>query len=637
MTISSDAVFPYASNNRNYNEMLAKAQELFPYEKPNNQQQQIINKILSVKSPGALMVHAATGSGKTAAALSSLLARVGEKQKIVVITRTISQMEPILREWSRIVGGYQGLRDDNSIHILPMLGKAKLCQQLQVINSSSKGGQIDNQAVHQLCKTLPCRLDPDHPEYNFKNQKNEFNLLKLLNFKLASTALGGAPSIEKTHELYDQLPTCAYFDQRRMLKHAKIVVGTYPYIRQPLLDNLMKNMNVKIRDVYFLIDEAHNLVSTRKSELTRDEVHLLIDLFGENKILKSFMHHMRSKRKIDATKIGSDEEWEFLRMMLSESTPELRKKLYITFHDMCRPEVLKMSGMVQSRGTGFFLTSPNKVELLEPTPDLALAFLNSAALTVYQSGTFTPLHHYRKLFGIYYAELLETKPDITSNRFKCFLRIRGLTSIYNRRGELLYKAMAETIVELSRLSPRHTMVISPSYEFKENVTEKMKEIIDPNAIIEETRQSAAKALSGSIRYSRAPLLLMGVAGGKISEGIEIVDRGKSLISMVIFAGLPFVPPSDDKVVVQRTMQRAARDKRAARQFMQIIPLSRKVRQAYGRTIRADTDRGALVILDFRAEQYLMKELKLLRLTSMDRVTELLKGFFKGYKALEDIR
>ncbi|MHA2404796.1 MAG: helicase C-terminal domain-containing protein, partial [Candidatus Kariarchaeaceae archaeon] len=580
------AAYPYGSNNRNYNEMLAKAQQLFPYEKPNNQQQQIINKILSVKSPGALMIDAATGSGKTAATLSSLMARVTERQKIVVITRTISQMEPILREWARIIGGYKGVQDENAMFILPLLGKAKLCQQHKVINTVGKGGTIDQRAVHQLCKTLPCKLHPDHLEYNFKNQKNEHNLLRLLNFKLASSALGGSPSIEKTHELYEKLPTCGYFDQRRMLKHAKIVVGTYPYIRQPLLDNLLKNMQVKMRDTYFLIDEAHNLVSTRRSVITKDEVQLLIDLFGEVRILKSFMGHMQSKRKIDATKIGSDEEWEFLRGMLTESTPELRKRLYITFHDMCRPEVLKMAEMIQSRGTGFFLTSPKKIELMEPTPDLALAFLNNAALTVYQSGTLTPLHHYRKLFGIHYAELLKTRPDTTSNRFKCFLRVRGLTSLYKRRGELLYKTMAETIIELSKLSPRHTMIISPSYEFKEAVTEKMKEIIDPNTIIEETRQSAARALSGSIRYSKVPLLLMGVAGGKISEGVEIVDKGKSLISMVIFAGLPFTPPSDDRVVVQRAMQRAARDKRAARQFMQAIPLSRKVRQAYGRTIRA---------------------------------------------------
>jgi hypothetical protein len=50
--------------------------------------------------------------------------------------------------------------------------------------------------------------------------------------------------------------------------------------------------------------------------------------------------------------------------------------------------------------------------------------------------------------------------------------------------------------------------------------------------------------------------------------------------MVIFAGLPLIPPSDDKIVVQRTMQCTERDKRSVRQFMQITPLSRKVRQAY---------------------------------------------------------
>ncbi|MCE7734915.1 MAG: hypothetical protein GPJ54_08570 [Candidatus Heimdallarchaeota archaeon] len=46
--------------------------------------------------------------------------------------------------------------------------------------------------------------------------------------------------------------------------------------------------------------------------------------------------------------------------------------------------------------------------------------------------------------------------------------------------------------------------------------------------------------------------------------------------------------------------------------MGIIDRERKVRQAVGRTIWTNKDRGALVILDYRAQDSLKKSLKLIR-------------------------
>lgn len=45
------------------------------------------------------------------------------------------------------------------------------------------------------------------------------------------------------------------------------------------------------------------------------------------------------------------------------------------------------------------------------------------------------------------------------------------------------------------------------------------------------------------------------------------------------SGLPYVPQSEDRVIIQRYLAEAARDKKAAYDFMTSIPLARKVRQA----------------------------------------------------------
>ncbi len=95
---------------RTFNENYSRAMNLFPYDQPNQHQNQIISRILQLKDKGALLLEAPTGSGKTIASLSSLLVRRNDGERIMVIVRNVSQTEPIIREWGRIVGGFEGYK-----------------------------------------------------------------------------------------------------------------------------------------------------------------------------------------------------------------------------------------------------------------------------------------------------------------------------------------------------------------------------------------------------------------------------------------------------------------------------------------------------------------------------------------------
>ena len=143
-----------------YDRQLSYALDLFPYETPNTAQSRIMQNIVALEDHQQLFLESPTGSGKSIASLTSLLARLQEDEKIIIFTRTVSQMEPILREWGRIFS-YKQVVNGTAPLILPMLGKARLCKQLPILQKYAVELEVHPQSVHVLCKSLPCQLHPD--------------------------------------------------------------------------------------------------------------------------------------------------------------------------------------------------------------------------------------------------------------------------------------------------------------------------------------------------------------------------------------------------------------------------------------------------------------------------------------------
>ena len=74
-------------------------------------------------------------------------------------------------------------------------------------------------------------------------------------------------------------------------------------------------------------------------------------------------------------------------------------------------------------------------------------------------------------------------------------------------------------------------------------------------------------------------------------------------------------------------------------FEQIVPLMQLITQALGRTVRSQNDKGALVLLDYRAEllRGLDREFIITKYTNLELLKSDLHEFFKDYPVIEELK
>lgn len=616
----------------------AKAKELFPYTQWNDQQFQIIQQILALDEGDGLLIQSPTGSGKSVASLTALLSRRTEDQKIFVFTRTVSQMEPILREWGRMYS-YETVMNDKAPLIVPLLGKGRTCKQMAVIQKSSLKLDFPMQSVHLLCKSLPCKLHPEHPENDTYNVRAGMHQLKLINAKIAGAAKSRSPPIDGIIEQLNKHRSCGYYSLRSMLTHATIIIATYPYLRNPLLFSTIKHMKTDMAKVMILVDEAHNLVSEKRTVLLKEDILRVERAIGKYELILKMLKAMQSKKRMSANTLASDLEYESIIRTLNEANPEVRKKMKISMQTLADPAVANFISFLQARHSGWISSYSDRLEIVEPTPAAMLSDLDEAALKIYMSGTFYPIVSYKKLFGMEKAKHLVVGNIREHNEFRSFLTWKGMTSKFNRRGPLMYQNMALTILYITKLNPRHVLVVCPSYQFKADLCAGLKSVIMTKypdrgfEFVEEEKDMDIKKLTNKVVRTNESLILVGVSGGKISEGVEFVYKGNSMLSTVVFAGLPYRPVTDDQQLIQNVLASVAADVRTAKQFQQSIPIMRAVKQAFGRTIRSDDDKGALVILDVRAEELLKAEMGLVHYREPRKLVNDMMAFFSRYPRL----
>jgi DNA excision repair protein ERCC-2 len=88
-------------------------------------------------------------------------------------------------------------------------------------------------------------------------------------------------------------------------------------------------------------------------------------------------------------------------------------------------------------------------------------------------------------------------------------------------------------------------------------------------------------------------------GGSIAEGIDF--PGDEL-SFAVIVGIPYPPPTvESKAMTDMFDARYGMGTGWA--YVSEVPAVRKMKQAIGRLIRTETDRGMAVVLDSRASRY----------------------------------
>ncbi|MDH5402432.1 MAG: DEAD/DEAH box helicase family protein [Candidatus Heimdallarchaeota archaeon] len=607
-------------DSRSFDEIFLYAKNLFPYDNWNKQQLSIINSILALKVKEKLFIEAATGSGKTIATLTALLAKKRDHQKILIFTRTVSQMEAFLREWGRIYP-YNKL-DISTPKILPLLGKRKTCTKVHLAQLKP------NHSIDLACNS--CLLHPDNPN-RMQIKNNSRYKLKMLSYKISGSSNDKSPRIDDLIEYYKGFHDCGYYSQRNMLPYVSIVIATYPFLRGNLQESLLKKMGSKIEDTLILIDEAHNLISEKRFELTHDDLLFVRKLIGPNILIQKLLK-IKGQGNIEPSLIAAREEWDACLTALTKLDSVDRNRFFLTLNDLSHPSVQKLSDFIRNRDFGTIISQQDRYISIEATPDY-LEHLNGHNV-IYMSGTFYPIEAYMKLYNSPNASKLITQSESRINQFRCYLTQDGITSKQNRRGLKMFALFGKLIFEIAKSSPRHTLVICPSYDFKNQLMPLIHGFFNPHQILEESKDMDLSLINSKIRYSLESMIIIAVSSGKISEGVEFVKKGQSLLSTVIFCGIPYKPPSDTDQFIINKLSSTANDSMAF-QFKQRIPVIRAVKQAFGRSIRSVQDKGALILLDFRASSF-HADLELKKFYNIATLCSNLDKFFENYPKIGQI-
>jgi DNA excision repair protein ERCC-2 len=221
---------------------------------------------------------------------------------------------------------------------------------------------------------------------------------------------------------------------------------------------------------------------------------------------------------------------------------------------------------------------------------------------VLMSGTLVPTEMYADVLGIpKERRMLRVYPSPFPPENRMVYGLKGMSSEWARRGEVMYERYAQTIAEIAKASSGNVAAFFPSYKYLEEVSARVGPRIRGIGALVEGRGMSKGDREELLRRLMSPgerSLLMAVQGGSLGEGI---DYAENTLSVLVVAGLPLAPPNKE-VLALRThyVRRFGREKGEIYGYYgQAI---NKVVQSAGRLIRSETDRGVVVLLDERFSQ-----------------------------------
>jgi Rad3-related DNA helicase len=634
-----------------------KTNKYFPYEDYKANQKQIEQTILHSNNQ-PVCIEAGTGIGKSVVSLSSLLTiraqQSGRSGPIFVFVKTLNQIEAFFREWKRIAAHTQQQQGRIPL-IMPYLGRTRLCPGKHKVGKHTLLACIDHQKL-------------SFPSLNRKilklQRKNrQFRLLKLLNFRFLAVDSSNLSAFIQELSNYEN---CPYYSLYSCVGDADIIVTTYAFLQPRMLNSLLKQGRTTITTSYFLLDEAHNLLFEQRVEIVRADLMILNEVYQRvlgnsiipelqlfldlmNKIAVLPRNELTMFRKLCKLHIRAIEKiLSFLKLPETHPLSEQFRRCSVFFRQLIYPEHYEL------------IRTPNKLSLITLYPDILTQPLLKAKLLVLQSATMNPPDVFSKLLGLPEStrrvSLIPTDiREILQDKNELRLYLEGsISSESGFRNPILYQRYVEYILQLFTRSPGHLLVFCPSYEFinqlseilkinpntdqiddkqenifqvlsqesNEQINERLQQLrvlnkallqeVQPMNVIKETQAVAAADLNKQILGSEHKAIILANQQGKLFEGNEWVDTsGRSIISMVVMAGLfTHVPREEDEVVeIYRSKKLGSRELARLTRDIQIVT---RIKQAMGRARRHKQDRLILVILDYRVSNYVKRQLVLQR-------------------------
>ncbi|MCD6369751.1 MAG: ATP-dependent DNA helicase [Thermoproteales archaeon] len=435
-------------------------------------------------------------------------------------------------------------------------------------------------------------------------------------------------------EAYDKILSngiCPYEAMRCLSKDSNVIIGTYPYIfKEDIRKVFLHSINKRLEDSILIVDEAHNLpeylmntfsfrlsvfdlkMASREASkfMSRETSREFISLMNLlEKWIKSLASTTNNKIKIvrnfgelivfadDISRFRSEVNAAYLRYIARRNAG----RSYLLYVYRCLSNVLK------TRMQGYILyVSKTPVtalvyQCINPSVRVGKIFSKPWSV-ILMSGTL-PLREYLELMlGLRRESTVEYRVEGRVKEATEIFVAKDVTTKFEERSEHMFEKYADYIYNISRLARNIVLVVAPSY----NLLRKLLKLLLlrglKTVIIERenTRiEGIVRKIKGLRRRGAETIVLLAVAGGKLTEGIEIVEDSKSLINTVVIVGVPYPEPSPLTEEMIKEMNKLTRDPRKAWESVFEAPATIKILQAIGRSLRSKRDKATIFLLDRR--------------------------------------
>ncbi len=628
---------------------------LFPY-RPRPGQEELLGAISELaRTGGHLLAQASTGSGKTISALAPLLEHaVRDGHTILYLVRTHSQEVQVLHEARAI-----SHRMDTPPLVLGLQGRAKRCLLLEDIPevqgaTAEEHGLLcaDRKRATEAMNASGQSLAPPPP----LPEGGVVDLVDLDGCAYYARVLQTDPEAF-AERLRGKLPTPPEFDRlcaaenlcpyeltKRMLPQARVVTAPYAFFFHPhVRRSLFRWLNVGPERVDVVLDEAHQLPdylrdltsvalplsSVRRARRELDErgdfqlpegpsatrfldiVHAAIE-----EILQSLVHEEDALlppnllEEALLTSLGGTshrlDTWLGALATWGENLKEERRRERKLPRSWVHAVALTLLSWPQLDGPGYA-----KVVTRSPRPALEAfaldaggpaAPLSECHLAVHMSGTLAPLDEYRRAMrlGTNVREISIPSP-FPADHVR-YLYDPSVTTRYEslHANPEAIGHLADRIAYVLQCLPVKTAVFFPSFDLLERTMRAgLQSALPSNTVLEHPQLSAGDLWRSIEGFKKEPGAgaILGVASGRIAEGIDFPDQD---LEAVVMVGIPYPRPTARREALRRYLDS---DGSGGWGSVFEAPAQRAITQGLGRMIRSEHDRGIAIVLDRRAVSF----------------------------------
>ena len=548
----------------------------------------------TIKNESQLLIQAATGIGKTMAAVFPAVKAIGEEICSKIFYLTARTTGRAIAEKALDDLRANGLK----IKSLTLTAKDKIC-----FNPDS--------ACH-----------PDECEY----AKGHFDRIDE-----ALTHIFQQDAFTRSNilEVAEKYRVCPFEFSLELSLWADVIICDYNYAFDPRV-YLRRFFQEESGDYAFLIDEAHNLVD-RSRAMFSAEIFKQPLLDVRRAIKTDLPHIFKCLGKINAQLVKARKQCEDSGLSRAEKAapenlfPLLRQFLHVTegwltnnFKTAYREALLDLyfaiSGFmkVADQYDDSYVTCYEKIKAdlkvklfcIDPSQHLKQA-LNRCISAAFFSATMTPIVYFKSILGCEEAadQMMIPSPFPKEN-LGIFVSDR-ISTLYRHRDRTKSEVL-QPILSFIAQKKGNYLVFFPSYAYMQMIYD-LFHIQRPqtNVIVQTPGMPESEREKFLERFSRDnPDTLVGFAvmGGIFGEGIDLV--GKRLCGAVIVGvGLPAVCLEQDLIRDYfNTTQHAGFE------YAYLYPGLNRVLQACGRVIRTENDRGVVLLIDQRYSTYRYKSL-----------------------------